>query len=213
MNQKPLLRLLTCGAVDDGKSTLIGRLLHDAGLIADDTLATLARDSRRHGTTGDDTDLALLTDGLEAERQQGITIDVAWRYFATPARNFILADCPGHAQHTRNMATGAARAELAILLVDARAGLQPQTHRHAAICALFGIRHLVIAVNKLDLAGFVQAVFDRIAAEARAMAYALSIPHLAAIPLSARHGDNVAHPSARTPRTPAPPCLSTSNPS
>ncbi len=196
---QPLLRLLTCGAVDDGKSTLIGRLLHDAGLIADDTLATLARDSRRHGTTGEDTDLALLTDGLEAERQQGITIDVAWRYFATPARHFILADCPGHPQHTRNMATGAARADLAILLVDARAGLLPQTHRHAAICALLGIRHLVVAINKLDLIGFDPAVFDRIAADARAMADALSIPHLAAIPLSARDGDNVTHPSARTP--------------
>jgi bifunctional enzyme CysN/CysC len=199
MDSRPLLRLLTCGAVDDGKSTLIGRLLHDAGLIADDTLATLARDSRRHGTTGADTDLALLTDGLEAEREQGITIDVAWRYFATPARHFILADCPGHAQHTRNMATGAARADLAILLVDARAGLLPQTHRHAAICALFGIRHLVVALNKLDLAGFDQAVFDRIAAEARAMADALAIPHLATIPVSARHGDNIARPSARTP--------------
>ncbi len=205
MPQKPLLRLLTCGAVDDGKSTLIGRLLHDAGLIAEDTLATLAGDSRRHGTTGADVDLALLTDGLEAERQQGITIDVAWRYFATPARHFILADCPGHPQHTRNMATGAARADLAILLVDARAGLLPQTYRHAAICALFGIRHLVVGINKLDLLDFDQAVFERIAAEARAMAAALAIPHLAAIPhlvvipLSARHGDNVAHPSARIP--------------
>jgi bifunctional enzyme CysN/CysC len=194
-----LLRLLTCGSVDDGKSTLIGRLLHDSALIAEDTLATLARDSRRHGTVGEEVDLALLVDGLEAERQQGITIDVAYRYFTTGRRSFIVADCPGHEQYTRNMATGASNAELAIILVDARKGLLAQTRRHSAICALLGIRHVVLAVNKIDLVAFDQAVFDRIVAEYRGFAAALGFRSLVAIPLSGRFGDNVASRSTRTP--------------
>jgi len=199
MPPQTLLRLLACGAVDDGKSTLIGRLLHDARGIADDTLATLARDSRRHGTTGATPDLALLTDGLEAEREQGITIDVAYRIFATPRRAFILADCPGHAQYTSNMATGASTAELAIVLVDASRGLTAQTRRHSCICALFGIRHFVLAVNKMDLAGFSQAAFAALADEYRAFLAPFSPASLAAIPLVARDGDNVAGPSARMP--------------
>jgi bifunctional enzyme CysN/CysC len=194
-----LLRLLTCGSVDDGKSTLIGRLLHDSALIAEDTLATLARDSRRHGTVGEEVDLALLVDGLEAERQQGITIDVAYRYFTTGRRSFIVADCPGHEQYTRNMATGASNAELAIILVDARKGLLAQTRRHSAICALLGIRHVVVAVNKIDLVAFDQAVFDRIVAEYHGFAAALGFRSLVAIPLSGRFGDNVASRSTRTP--------------
>ena len=150
----PTLRLLTCGSVDDGKSTLIGRLLFEQSLILDDQLAALERDSRRHGTDGDNIDFALLVDGLEAEREQGITIDVAYRYVSTPRRSFIIADTPGHEQYTRNMATGASCADLAILLVDARKGLLTQTCRHAAIVSLTGIRHVVLAVNKIDLTGF-----------------------------------------------------------
>ena len=138
-----LLRFLTCGSVDDGKSTLIGRLLHDSRLIAEDTLETLARDSRRHGTVGEEVDLALLVDGLEAERQQGITIDVAYRYFATLRRSFIVADTPGHEQYTRNMATGASNSDLAVILVDARKGIVTQTRRHATICSLLGIKHQI----------------------------------------------------------------------
>ena len=187
----PLLRLLTCGSVDDGKSTLIGRLLHDCAAIPEDQLAALNRDSRRHGTTGDDPDLALLLDGLEAERQQGITIDIAWRFFGTARRRFILADAPGHEQYTRNMATAASQSEVAILLVDARKGLLVQTRRHAHICALFGIRDLVLAVNKIDLVGFDQAVFDRIAAEFAAFAAPLGFRSIQPIPLSARFGDHV----------------------
>ncbi len=156
-----LLRFLTCGSVDDGKSTLIGRLLLEAGQILDDQLAALERDSRRHGTTGAETDLALLVDGLEAEREQGITIDVAYRYFATPRRSFIVADTPGHEQYTRNMATGASSADLAILLVDARKGLLVQTCRHATICSLLGIRHYVLAVNKIDLVDFDEGSFAK----------------------------------------------------
>ena len=151
---RPRLRLLTCGSVDDGKSTLIGRLLHDAGLILDDQLDALADASRRHGTTGDELDFALLLDGLDAEREQGITIDVAYRYFATARRAFIVADTPGHEQYTRNMATGASNCELAVILVDARKGLLTQTLRHATIVSLLGIRHVVLAVNKMDLVEF-----------------------------------------------------------
>ncbi len=148
------LRFLTCGSVDDGKSTLIGRLLYEQKLIFDDQLAALERDSKKHGTTGGDIDFALLVDGLEAEREQGITIDVAYRYFATPRRKFIVADTPGHEQYTRNMATGASNADLAVLLVDARKGVLTQTRRHAIIASLLGIRHVVLAVNKIDLVGF-----------------------------------------------------------
>src|SRR5271157_5580008 len=159
---KDLLRFLTCGSVDDGKSTLIGRLLHDSKLIFEDQLTALAKDSARHGTTGEDLDFALLVDGLEAEREQGITIDVAYRFFSTTNRSFIVADTPGHEQYTRNMATGASNADLAILLVDARKGLLPQTRRHSLIVSLLGIRHVVLAVNKTDLVDFNEARFRAI---------------------------------------------------
>ncbi|MFN7173316.1 MAG: sulfate adenylyltransferase subunit CysN [Thermaurantiacus tibetensis] len=194
-----LLRFLTCGSVDDGKSTLIGRLLHDCRALLEDQLAALAADSRRHGTQGDDLDFALLVDGLAAEREQGITIDVAYRYFATPRRKFIVADTPGHEQYTRNMATGASTADLAILLVDARKGVVTQTRRHATIAHLLGIRHLVLAVNKMDLVGFGEPVFAAIVAEFRAFADRLGIGEVVAIPLSALAGDNVTAPSARMP--------------
>jgi bifunctional enzyme CysN/CysC len=193
------LRLLTCGSVDDGKSTLIGRLLHDASLILDDQLATLAHDSARHGTTGADLDFALLMDGLQDEREQGITIDVAYRFFATPRRRFIVADTPGHAQYTRNMATGASTADVAIVLVDARKGLLTQTRRHSFIVALLGIRHVVLAVNKIDAVQFGEARFRAIADAYREAVHPLGFASITAIPLSARHGDNVAAPSERTP--------------
>ena len=155
----PTLRLLTCGSVDDGKSTLIGRLLYEQKLIFDDQLSALERDSKKFGTTGDDIDYALLVDGLEAEREQGITIDVAYRYFATARRSFIVADTPGHEQYTRNMATGASNADLAIVLVDARKGLLTQTHRHSIIVSLLGVRHVVLAVNKIDLVDYDERIF------------------------------------------------------
>src|SRR5512147_3140654 len=145
------LRFLTCGSVDDGKSTLIGRLLFESRQIMEDTLATIEKDSRKHGTLGEEVDLALLVDGLEAERQQGITIDVAYRFFATPTRSFIVADTPGHEQYTRNMATGASNSDVAVLLVDARKGLLAQTRRHAVIASMLSIRHVVLAINKIDL--------------------------------------------------------------
>src|SRR3954462_5633031 len=163
---KELLRFLTCGSVDDGKSTLIGRLLHDTKGIYDDQLAAVKKDSVKHGTTGEgQIDLALLTDGLRAEREQGITIDVAYRYFSTDKRKFIIADTPGHEQYTRNMATGASTCHLAIILIDARYGVQVQTKRHSFICSLLGIKHVVIAINKMDLVGFSQDVFNRIKGE------------------------------------------------
>ena len=195
----PTLRFLTCGSVDDGKSTLIGRLLHEQNQIFEDQLSALAKDSLKHGTTGEDIDFALLVDGLEAEREQGITIDVAYRYFSTPRRNFIVADTPGHEQYTRNMVTGASNADLAILLVDARKGLLTQTHRHAVIVSLIGIRHVVLAVNKMDLVGYDKAVYDKIVADFRAFAAPLGFVAVAPIPLSARRGDNVSHPSDKTP--------------
>ena len=194
-----LLRFLTCGSVDDGKSTLIGRLLYDAKLILGDQLEILERESRRFGTTGDDIDFALLLDGLEDERQQGITIDVAYRFFATARRSFIVADTPGHEQYTRNMATGASTADLAVLLVDVRKGVLPQTRRHALICSLLGIRHVVLAVNKLDLVAFEPAAFEQVAGEYRRFAAHLGFASLAVIPISARYGDNVTGRSARTP--------------
>ena len=197
--ERGLLRFLTCGSVDDGKSTLIGRLLYDSQLILDDHLAALERDSRRHGTTGEDLDLALLVDGLEAERQQGITIDVAYRFFTTDRRSFIVADTPGHEQYTRNMATGASNADLAVILVDARKGLLTQTKRHSFICSLLGVRHVVLAVNKIDLVGFEEDVFDQIVADYRAFAAPLGFASITPIPLSARHGDNVTWPSENTP--------------
>jgi bifunctional enzyme CysN/CysC len=187
-----LLRFITCGSVDDGKSTLIGRILHDAGAVPQDQLDALDVDSRRFGTQGPRTDLALLVDGLAAEREQGITIDVAYRYFATPNRSFIVADTPGHEQYTRNMATGASGAELAIILIDARKGVLPQTRRHAFIVSLVGVRRVVLAVNKMDLAGFDEDVFRRIETDFRAAAAGLGFDEIRAVPVSALEGDNVA---------------------
>jgi len=196
---KDLLRLITCGSVDDGKSTLIGRLLHDSQLIMDDQLQALAADSARHGTAGDELDFALLVDGLEAEREQGITIDVAYRFFTTPRRSFMVADTPGHEQYTRNMATGASNAQAAIILVDARKGVLVQTRRHSFICALLGIRHVVLAVNKIDLVDYGKDAFERIVADYQAFAAALGFVSVVPIPLSARHGDNVIARTANTP--------------
>ncbi|PSJ61405.1 sulfate adenylyltransferase subunit CysN [Pseudaminobacter soli (ex Li et al. 2025)] len=196
--QKSLLRFLTCGSVDDGKSTLIGRLLSDTKQIFEDQLAALERDSRKHGTTGDDIDFALLVDGLEAEREQGITIDVAYRFFATSKRKFIVADTPGHEQYTRNMATGASTADLAIVLIDARQGVLRQTRRHSIIASLLGIRHIVLAVNKIDLVGFDHAVFERIVADYAAFSKGLGFASVVAIPMSARYGDNVMRKSEKT---------------
>ena len=195
----PTLRFLTCGSVDDGKSTLIGRLLYEQKLIFDDQLSALEKDSKKHGTTGADIDFALLVDGLEAEREQGITIDVAYRYFATEHRSFIVADTPGHEQYTRNMATGASNADLAILLVDARKGLLPQTRRHSLIVSLLGIRHVVLAVNKIDLMGYSQKVFDDVVAAYREFSKDLGFKTLQPIPLSARFGDNMSSRSEHTP--------------
>ncbi len=197
--RKTLLRFLTCGSVDDGKSTLIGRLLFDSKLLFEDHLAALEKDSRKHGTTGGDIDFALLVDGLEAERQQGITIDVAYRFFATDRRKFIVADTPGHEQYTRNMATGASNSELAVILVDARKGVLIQTRRHAYIASLLGIRHVVLAVNKIDLADFSRSTFDAITAEFSAFAEKLGFVSLMPIPISARFGDNVISRSSNTP--------------
>lgn len=196
---KDLLRFLTCGSVDDGKSTLIGRLLHDSRLVPDDQLAALARDSARHGTTGDHIDFALLLDGLEAEREQGITIDVAYRFFTTSRRSFIVADTPGHEQYTRNMATGASRADLAVILIDARKGVLVQTRRHSLICSLLGLRHVVLAVNKIDLAGYRADIFDRIVADYSAFAAKLGFSSIVPIPISARYGDNITSRSDNTP--------------
>jgi bifunctional enzyme CysN/CysC len=196
---KQLLRFITCGSVDDGKSTLIGRLLHDTKLLLDDQLAALEADSRRHGTQNGQIDFALLVDGLQAEREQGITIDVAYRFFSTDQRKFIVADCPGHEQYTRNMATGASTADLAIVLVDARKGLLTQTRRHSYIVSLLGIRHVVLAVNKMDLVDHDPAVFARIADDYRALAAQLGIPDVTAIPLSALNGDNMLSRSERMP--------------
>jgi bifunctional enzyme CysN/CysC len=194
-----LLRFITCGSVDDGKSTLIGRLLHDTRLLFDDQLAALAADSRRHGTQGERIDFALLVDGLSAEREQGITIDVAYRFFSTDRRKFIVADCPGHEQYTRNMATGASTADLAVVLVDARKGLLTQTRRHSYIVSLLGIRHVLLAVNKMDLVAFDRTIFDTIAGDYQALAAQLGIAHVQAIPVSALEGDNVLRRSEAMP--------------
>jgi sulfate adenylyltransferase subunit 1 len=184
-----VLRFITAGSVDDGKSTLIGRLLHDTRAIFEDQLAAVARASSRRGQ--DDLDLSLLTDGLEAEREQGITIDVAYRYFATPRRKFIIADTPGHEQYTRNMVTGASTADAAVILVDARKGVLPQTRRHTYIAHMLGVRHIVVAVNKMDLVGSDEATFERIRRDFRAFASALGIADLRCIPISALRGDLV----------------------
>jgi len=194
-----VLRVLTCGSVDDGKSTLIGRLLFECGTIPDDVMAALERDSKRFGTVEGATDYALLVDGLEAEREQGVTIDVAYRFFETPVRRFILADTPGHQQYTRNMVTGASTADLAILLIDARKGILSQTRRHAAIASLLGIRQVVLAVNKMDLMGFDESVFAAIRHDFRALLGKLEFDRITPIPICARDGDNVTGPSARMP--------------
>jgi bifunctional enzyme CysN/CysC len=194
-----LLRVLTCGSVDDGKSTLIGRLLFECGTIPDDVMVVLERDSRRFGTVEGGVDYALLVDGLAAEREQGVTIDVAYRYFETPRRRFILADTPGHQQYTRNMVTGASNSDFAVLLVDARKGLLDQTRRHAAIVSLVGIRQVVLAVNKMDLVGFDQGVFDGIVADFTALQDKLGPIAVTAIPVCARDGDNVTAASTRMP--------------
>jgi len=194
-----LLRVLACGSVDDGKSTLIGRLLFECGSIPDDVMVALKHDSRRFGTVENGVDYALLVDGLAAERDQGITIDVAYRHFETEHRRFILADAPGHQQYTRNMVTGASNADLAIVLIDARNGVLAQTRRHTAIASLLGIRDIVLAVNKMDLVGFEQAVFERIVADFHGMLDHLHAPAVTAIPVCARDGDNVTTPSARIP--------------
>jgi bifunctional enzyme CysN/CysC len=195
----PTLRFLTCGSVDDGKSTLIGRMLYEQNSIFDDQLSALERDSRTHGTVGEDSDFALLVDGLEAEREQGITIDVAYRFFATDKRRFIVADCPGHEQYTRNMATGASNSELAVILIDARKGVLTQTRRHAYIASLLGIRHVVLAVNKIDLVNYAQDVFEPIVEDFKIFAKDLGFTNLVAIPMSARFGDNVIDASPNTP--------------
>ncbi len=197
--RRDLLRFLTCGSVDDGKSTLIGRLLHDTQMVYDDQLAAVRRDTLRHGTTGEEIDFALLMDGLEAEREQGITIDVAYRYFATSRRKFIIADTPGHEQYTRNMATGASTCNLAVILVDARKGVLDQTRRHAFIASLLGIRHLVVAVNKMDLVGYSQERFEEIRNEFTGFAAKLQANDIDFIPLSALRGENVVHRAATMP--------------
>jgi len=197
--RKGLLRFITCGSVDDGKSTLIGRLLYDSKLVFEDHLAALEADSRRVGTQGGELDFALLVDGLAAEREQGITIDVAYRFFSTERRKFIVADTPGHEQYTRNMVTGASTADLAVILIDARKGVLTQTRRHSYLVSLLGIRHVVLAVNKLDLVGFDQSVFDAIVADYTSFAEQIGLDGVVPIPLSALLGDNI---TARSPETP-----------
>ena len=199
--RKELLRFLTCGNVDDGKSTLIGRLLHDSKMIYEDHLEAITKDSKKVGTTGDEVDLALLVDGLQAEREQGITIDVAYRYFSTSKRKFIIADTPGHEQYTRNMATGASTCDLAIILIDARYGVQTQTKRHSFIASLLGIKHIVVAVNKMDLKDFDQGVFESIKADYLAFADKINLrpTTLEFVPMSALKGDNVVNKSGRSP--------------
>ncbi len=196
---KSLLRFITCGSVDDGKSTLIGRLLYDSKMIFEDQLAALEADSKRVGTQGQEIDFALLVDGLAAEREQGITIDVAYRFFATEKRKFIVADTPGHEQYTRNMVTGASTADLAVILIDARKGVLMQTRRHSFLAHLIGIRHIVLAVNKMDLVGYDQATFDGIVADYRAFAESIGIAAFTAIPISGFKGDNITGPSGNTP--------------
>jgi bifunctional enzyme CysN/CysC len=206
--RKELLRFLTCGSVDDGKSTLIGRLLHDTKMIYEDQLAAVKRDSEKVGTTGaGEIDLALLTDGLKAEREQGITIDVAYRYFSTDRRKFIIADTPGHEQYTRNMATGASTCQLAIILIDARHGVQTQTRRHSFIVSLLGIKHVVVAVNKMDLVGYSQEVFEKIKDEYTGFVAKLGLPDITFIPMSALKGDNVVSKSEAMPWYSGPPLL------
>ena len=198
-NRKDLLRFLTCGSVDDGKSTLIGRLLHDSKLVYEDTLESLRKDSARRGSAGGEVDYSLLVDGLKAEREQGITIDVAYRYFSTPSRKFIIADTPGHEQYTRNMATGASTCDLAVILIDARQGVLTQTRRHSFIVSLLGIRHVVVAINKMDLVDYDEAVFNAIRDDYRAFVSRIGFTDLHFVPLSALKGDNVVERSAAMP--------------
>ncbi|BBB12114.1 sulfate adenylyltransferase subunit CysN [Sphingopyxis sp. FD7] len=197
--KKSLLRFITCGSVDDGKSTLIGRLLYDSKMIFEDQLAALEADSKRVGTQGQEIDFALLVDGLAAEREQGITIDVAYRFFTTEKRKFIVADTPGHEQYTRNMVTGASTADLAVILIDARKGVLTQTRRHSFLAHLIGIKHIVLAVNKMDLVGYDKAVFERILLSYRAFASEIGITHFTAIPISGFKGDNITALSANMP--------------
>src|SRR5579863_9745289 len=196
---KSLLRFITCGSVDDGKSTLIGRLLYDSKMIFEDQLASLESDSKKVGTRGGELDFALLVDGLTAEREQGITIDVAYRFFTTEKRKFIVADTPGHEQYTRNMVTGASTADLAVILIDARKGVLTQTRRHSYLAALLGIRHIVVAVNKMDLVDYSADVFDKIEREYREFAKSIKLEAVTCIPVSAVGGDNVTLRSASTP--------------
>ena len=196
---KETLRFITCGSVDDGKSTLIGRLLYESKAIFDDQLASLESESRQYGTQGEKIDLALLVDGLQAEREQGITIDVAYRFFATNKRRFIVADTPGHEQYTRNMATGASTANVAVILIDARKGILTQTRRHSRIVAMMGIQHVVLAINKMDLVNFSKTTFDQLVADYQNFAVGFGFGEIAAIPLSGLEGDNVLQASAQTP--------------
>jgi bifunctional enzyme CysN/CysC len=196
---KSMLRFITCGSVDDGKSTLIGRLLYDSKLVFEDHLTALESDSKKVGTQGGELDFALLVDGLAAEREQGITIDVAYRFFSTEQRKFIVADTPGHEQYTRNMVTGASTAELAVILIDARKGVLTQTRRHSYLVSLLGIRHVVLAINKLDLVDYSQQVFDDIVDDYLAFAKDIGLENIVAIPLSALRGDNITEPSENTP--------------
>ncbi|MBW0152563.1 MAG: sulfate adenylyltransferase subunit CysN [Phenylobacterium sp.] len=204
---KSLLRFLTCGSVDDGKSTLIGRLLYDSKMIFEDQMAALEADSKKVGTQGGEIDFALLVDGLAAEREQGITIDVAYRFFSTDTRKFIVADTPGHEQYTRNMVTGASTADAAIILIDARKGVLTQTRRHSYLVSLLGIRHVVLAINKMDLVGWSQEVFDAILAEYHDFAAQIGIKAFTAIPMSALKGDNITEPSDKAPWYKGPPLL------
>ena len=196
--KKSMLRFITCGSVDDGKSTLIGRLLYDSKLLYDDQISALERDTKKHGTQGEKIDFALLVDGLAAEREQGITIDVAYRFFSTEKRKFIVADTPGHEQYTRNMATGASTADLAVILIDARRGILKQTRRHSYIVSLLGIRHVVVAINKMDLVDYSENTFNEIEAEYRAFAKDLGFESIVCIPMSALEGDNITTKSANT---------------
>src|SRR5208283_2350225 len=197
--EKALLRFITCGSVDDGKSTLIGRLLYDSSMVADDQLEALDRDSKKFGTQGANLDFALLVDGLAAEREQGITIDVAYRYFKTDRRAFIVADTPGHEQYTRNMATGASTADLAVILVDARKGILAQTRRHSFIVSMLGVRDVVVAINKMDLVDYSEARFNEIVAAYREMAQDLNFRSIMPLPISALAGDNIIALSENTP--------------
>ncbi|NQZ87234.1 MAG: sulfate adenylyltransferase subunit CysN [Colwellia sp.] len=204
---KDMLRFITCGSVDDGKSTLIGRLLFDSKMIFEDQMAAIKKDSKKFNTTDGDFDLALLVDGLQSEREQGITIDVAYRYFATEQRKFIIADTPGHEQYTRNMVTGGSTCDLAIILIDARHGVQVQTRRHSYICSLLGIKHVVIAINKMDAVDYDQAVYQKIKSDYREFAKSLTIEDVRFVPISALKGDNVVNESEHMPWYPGSPLL------